>query len=642
MSKILVIVESPAKTKTLKKFLGQGFDVDSSVGHIRDLPTKEMGFDLDTLKPNYVISPDKKQVVARLKKKAKAASKVLLATDLDREGESIAWHLKQALGLKSKPYARIVFSEITKSAVQNALQNERDINMSFVAAQETRRLLDRFVGYTVSPWLTNTLAGNGKLSGGRVQTVSLIIICDRFKEIENFVSEPYFVIKAALKSDDLQWTAQLEPSSINIKDLEPKENTNVPNGHVISEYHAQRISDFLLDSKHLTVVDVEEKESKSKPPAPFTTSSLQQAASNALGFNPKLTMSVAQSLYEDGLITYMRTDTTNLASEAIDSIRLWLSKYQESRQIPGKIMPDTPNTFASKADAQEAHEAIRPSDFFNMGRSIEGQTPKDKERKVALYQLIWKRAVASQMAPAIYDKTTITLRSAVDPNNNGSSYVLKASGSVLKEKGWRLLQASDQAESDNANEGSSDKQNLPPVQKGDRPTLLSADAERRQTKPPGHYTEASLVKALEKEGVGRPSTYASTIDTLLRRKYVVSSSQKKRKVLLPTELGLLVADTVLGKFKFANVGYTKQIEGLLDDIKNQKTNIRQVLPQEIKQLQSEIEKLGGMPEYKPKKAVVVKEKCPECEEGQLIVRDGRTGPFAGCTNYPKCRYTEEM
>ena len=636
-------MESPAKTKTLKKFLGPGFDVDSSVGHIRDLPAKEMGFDLETLKPNYVVNPDKKQVVGRLRKKTKAASKVLLATDLDREGESIAWHLKQALGLKNKPYGRIVFSEITKTAVQNALQNERDINMSFVAAQETRRLLDRFVGYTVSPWLSNTLPGNGRLSGGRVQTVALMIVCNRFKEIENFIPETYFVIKAQLNSDGSEWSAQLEPESINIHALDKKENTNVPKGHLVSEYHAQRISDFLLESKTLSIVDVEEKESKSKAPAPFTTSSLQQAASNALSFNPKLTMSVAQSLYEDGLITYMRTDTTNLSSEAVDSIRLWLSKYQEAQQIPGKIIPDTPNTFTSKADAQEAHEAIRPSDFFNMGRNIEGRTEQEKQRKVALYQLIWKRAVASQMMPAVYDKTVITLRSAIDPDNGNSAYLLKASGSVLKEKGWRILQAGDQTENDKADGSTDDKQNLPIVRKGDKPLIQSANAERRQTKPPGHYTEASLVKALEKEGVGRPSTYASTIDTLLKRKYVVSTTQKgKKKILLPTELGVLVVDTVANKFKFADIGYTKRIEGLLDDIKNQKTNIRQVLPQEIKQLQSEVEALGGIPDYKPKQAMVVKEVCPSCEEGKLIAREGRSGPFAGCSNYPKCKHTEQM
>lgn len=641
MSKILVIVESPAKTKTLRKFLGEGFDVDSSVGHIRDLPKKEMGFDLETLKPNYEISKDKKQVVARLRKKAKAASKVLLATDLDREGEAIAWHLKQVLGLNKKPYGRIVFQEITRSAIQHALNNESDLNMAYVAAQETRRLLDRFVGYSVSPWLTNALPGNGNLSAGRVQTVALLIVCNRHDEIANFIPEPYFVIKAQLNSEGDEWTAELDPDSINIDGVESKENTNVPKGHLTNTYHAERISDFLLEKGSLKIVDIEETESIVKAPPPFTTSTIQQAASNALGFNPKLTMTVAQRLYEMGKITYMRTDTTNLSDEAIQNIRSWLSSYQKSKQVPEPLFPQKPNKFQSKSGAQEAHEAIRPSDIFDLGKDIEGRTEQDTERMQQLYRLIWKRAVASQMSPAVYDKTTVTLNSAIDPENNSRPYTLKATGRVLKRKGWRMLQGSDQTAEKS---GDGRNQLLPVLKPNTSAKVMSVDADSRQTKPKPYYNEASLVDALEKEGIGRPSTYAATIETLQNKKYVISTKAKSnKKVLMPTELGLLVIDTVRGKFQFSEIPYTRNIEEQLDAITHRKATLPDVLSAQIKQLSSEIDALGGVPKRNMKqKPQVVKELCPECGEGQVVARNGRTGPFGGCTNYPKCKYTEEL
>lgn len=645
MSKILVIVESPAKAKTFRKYLGSGFDVDSSVGHIRDLPKKDMGFDLESFKPSYEINKDKKQVVARLRKKAKTASKVLLATDLDREGEAIAWHLKQVLNLKNKPYARIIFNEVTKTALQKAIKDERAIDMQLVAAQETRRLLDRFVGYTISPWLTNTLTGHGKLSGGRVQSVALRLVVVRDREINDFVPETYYVITVDLDSDGLSWKATLDPATVNRSNLIPVgEDSNVPNGHLTSAHVAEQISDFLLEKGYLTVSDVEEKETKSVAPAPFTTSSLQQAASNQLGFNPKLTMSVAQALYEAGKITYMRTDTKNLGDEAIDNIRKFIMLYSQKKGLSAKYLPDKPNRFASGENAQEAHEAIRPADVFDFGKDIEGRTPKDTERMKALYQLIWRRTIACQMAPALYDKKTISLVSPSDPNN-GQPYQLSAQGSTLKFKGWRLIMAEDTtAENEQKNETPSN-QALPMVKIGDHPPISSATPVDKSTRPPSYFNEASLVKALEKAGVGRPSTYASTIDRLFNKKYIVTlKGQGKKAQIAPTELGCAVESKMSNCFSFMEYGYTRKIESSLDEIASGSNSFKNVLSQEINMLTRELNAIDGLSKAKSfeKKLTILKEECPSCGSGQVVVRDGRSGPFGGCTRYPECKYNERL
>lgn len=624
---ILVIVESPAKAKTIKKYLGEGFEVDSSVGHIRDLPTSSMGYDEQTLRPQYEVTSDKKKVVARLRKKAKSARRVLLATDLDREGEAIAWHLKEVLNLKD--YGRIVFNEITPSALKNAVANETDINMSYVAAQEARRLLDRIVGYTVSPWLQNNMR-QSRLSAGRVQSVALLVLVERRRSIESFIPENYYVVKVSVVTQEGEsFEMILDPTPLIPGDQKIRNLTN--------QHEAQRISDFILNKRQLKVVDVECKDVSEKPPAPFTTSTLQQAASSSLGFKPKQTMGLAQALYQAGKITYMRTDSKNLSEDALSEIRSWLQKYVNAKNITMPIIPPSPNKWTSDAGAQEAHEAIRPSSVFDMGKDLEGSTATETEQLKALYQLIWKRTVASQMSPCLSESTKVTARSPGDPKTS-KSYTFVARGKVRKMPGWRLLTENDATDEagETPDDIDSDKQILPQVFCNDLLQVKGSGPQKKVTKSPGHFTEASLVKELERNGVGRPSTYASIINTLMMRKY----TETVKKKIVATDLGVEVVQALQGNFSFMEVHYTKGIEQQLDLITQRQATYKGLLSQQIATLTEEINKNGGAPPARdPKKAVAIKD-CPSCEKGKLYLRDSRNGAFLGCDKYPNCRHSE--
>lgn len=640
---VLVIVESPAKAKTFNKYLaGQGFDVDSSAGHIRDLPKTEMGFDLESLRPTYEVTPDKKSVVARLRSKVKQARKVLLATDLDREGESIAWHLAQTLGLKkqNKPYSRIYFKEITKKALLQAIQNELSIDMNMVAAQEARRLLDRYVGYTMSPWLKGQMPGRGRLSAGRVQSVTLRIIVERCRAIENHIEEDYYIVKAHCLADDIVFEAVVNPESVTFK-VPLGEKSNIPAGHISQRVEAQHVADFLLQAGPLTCINIERKRTKEKAPAPFITATLQQAAANKLGFNPKLTMSLAQKLYESGKITYMRTDTENLGEEAVSEIRNWVSQFEKLKNITNTLLPDKPNTFKSNNDAQEAHEAIRPTSFFDMGKSIQGENNSHTEQLKSLYRLILQRALCSQLKPALYDKTVATLQSVGDPKN-GKGYELHAKGRVLVDKGWRSMLDGDDTVTPNDDEDSPKDQRLPDLVEGERYPVKETTAGDKKTRPPAYFTMASIVNELEKRGIGRPATYSATIDKLQNRKYTVNMKKGRRNVLVATELGCDVNDMLAGKFQFTDIEYTRLMEEKLDLIASKESNVREVLGAQIHQIKHEINQNGGMPDIESFKPQVVQEECPKCGEGQVVVRNGKSGPFGGCSNYPKCRYTMEL
>lgn len=623
----LVIVESPAKVKIIKSFLGSGYDVDSSVGHIRDLPTKSMGFDTESLKPEYEISPDKKQVVARLRKKAKAAELVILATDLDREGEAIAYHLLQTL--KPKAYTRIVFNEITKNAVLSALQSPREIDLRMVAAQECRRLLDRYVGYTVSPWLSHSTQQR-KMSAGRVQTVALLLLYYRYRAITDFVPQRYFELTTTHNGDKAPWSA-----SLVVKDLIPPDQEL---NKITSEAQINHIQNFVMNERKLRVQSIEEERKRTRPPAPFKTSTLQQAASNSLkGFTPKVTMNVAQKLYEGGYITYMRTDVESISQEAQDSIRQWLSKYAEAKGIREPVFPETPHKFSASADAQEAHEGIRPSNVYDLGKNIVGSNAIETEKLKELYRLIWLRAVASQMPHYEYDRTTATLVSPNDPHN-GRPYRFELTANKPAVLGWKMILAEDATE-EKKTSSSSTLQEIPNIQEGDEIPIVTADIAEKQTKPPGYFKEHTLVKTLETEGVGRPSTFASIIETLLRRGFAVTNSKKQFNI---TDHGVLAIESLLGKFSFVDVNYTKDIESQLDRISKGQARYKEVLSLQIQQLDREIDANGGKPPArKPKEALPIVRRCPQCSSGGLVLRDGSRGVFLACNRYPRCKHSEE-
>lgn len=626
---ILVIVESPAKAKTIKKFLGSGFDVDSSAGHIRDLPRSEMGFDTESLKVSYEVLDSKKGIVARLRKKTKSATKVLLATDMDREGEAIAWHLWKVLN--PKVFARISFNEITPKALKNAVQNETSIDINMVAAQEARRLIDRYVGYTVSPWLARAV-DRRRVSAGRVQTVALRIICEREQSVRDFISEPYFVIVASMQSGDTTWTATLDASNLIPKEQKIR--------HLIDNFEAQNICDFIISRASLKVASIERKQRKQKAPPAFTTSTLQQAASNALGMTPKITMSLAQKLYEAGYITYMRTDSKNLSDDAIADIRGWLAKFIEAKQIAAPLIPSEPNKWKSAADAQDAHEGIRPSNVADLGKSIEGGNIKETTALRSLYQLIWRRAVSSQMSDAIYNQTIIKLTSPTDPRR-GSPYHFSSKGSELVMPGWRFLMKDDMTEdgkgNDAENEGG-ESQELPLLHEGESCKVKGAVSDRRLTKPPNRFSEAALIKELERQGIGRPSTYAATIETLLYREYAVVTGKKH---IVPTDLGFLVLSELVGKFSFVEIAFTRDMESELDDISTGKISFRSFMSNQITQLNNNLEKHGGMVTFDSPATAPVKD-CPRCGKGKMFVRQGRSGDFLGCNNYPKCKHSENI
>lgn len=598
--KNLIIVESPAKAKTIKKFLGEDYDVVASKGHIRDLPQKKFGIKIKdkSFEPEYEISADHDQIVKQIKTLAKKADQIYLATDEDREGEAIAYHIAASIGKQAEELPRIVFHEITKSAISNALSSPRKLNIASVNAQQARRLLDRIVGYKLSP-LLNLKIQRG-LSAGRVQSAALKIVVDREREILNFKPVEFHSIDAVFKKD-------LEAELVEFRG-EKMEKLSIKSAAQASEIVSE------LQKDRFSVESIESKSRKTNPYPPFMTSTLQQAASTALGFNPRKTMSLAQSLYEGvntkngGAITYMRTDSLNIAKEAIAAAReLIEGRFGE------KYLPKNPNLYATKSKgAQEAHEAIRPTDLKLTPELAQKILPRDEYR---LYALIYNRFVASQMSPSVSQIQTIIVR--------GEEGVFKISGRKVEFDGFYKAY------------GDLDKDKiLPSLSAGDAMSLQSLSSQQHFTEPPARYSEASLIKKLESLGIGRPSTYAPTISLLTARNYV----NIEQKHLVPSEIAFKITEMLEQNFKnIVDSEFTSKMEEKLDDIAENKADWQQILADFYYPFMDEIAK-GKTSIASQKLAEKIGEACPNCG-GELLRRQGRFGEFIACSNYPKCKYS---
>jgi DNA topoisomerase-1 len=615
MAKNLLIVESPAKTRTLKKFLGRQYAVEASVGHVRDLVKKgkDMGIGPD-YEPRYEVLANKKDVVKKLRDAAKEAETIYLAPDPDREGEAIAWHIAEILK-DSKDIRRVTFNEITKGAVLKALENPRTIDLKKVDAQQARRVLDRLMGFRLSPLLWEKVKQG--LSAGRVQSVALKMVCDRQAEIDAFVTEEYWNLGADLK-------AAVPPGfNARLQRIEGKK-AEVGNGD-----DAARIVSALETGKFV-VGKVERKESRQRPSPPFITSRLQQEAARRYGFSVKRTMGIAQGLYEGkeiggrgqiGLITYMRTDSTRVADEALTGGREYIGATYGPEALPEK-----PNVYSTKEGAQDAHEAIRPTSF-DLPPDAVRDFLKDEEWK--LYKLIWDRFVASQMLPALFDVTQVDIENGL--------YVLRASGKVLKRAGflavYREAPDEDAPVADDSQEGM-----LPPLREGETLELVKVLSEQKFTQPPAQYSEATLVKALEENGIGRPSTYATILSVLTDRDYVERLEGRFR----PTQLGTLVNGMLQKGFHdILNEGYTAALEGQLDQIEDGTIAWKQAVADFDVKFLKDLETAGEqMPNVK-KDGIALDEKCPECGSG-LVMRFGRFGPFVACSTYPECKYSRNI
>ena len=598
--KNLIIVESPAKAKTIKKFLGDDYDVVASKGHIRDLPQKKFGIKIKdkSFEPEYEISADHDQIVKQIKTLAKKADQIYLATDEDREGEAIAYHIAASIGKQAEDLPRIVFHEITKSAISNALSSPRKLNIASVNAQQARRLLDRIVGYKLSP-LLNLKIQRG-LSAGRVQSAALKIVVDREREILNFKPVEFHSIDAVFKKD-------LEAELVEFRSKK-MEKLSVKNAAQASEIVSE------LQKDRFSVESIESKSRKTNPYPPFMTSTLQQAASTALGFNPRKTMSLAQSLYEGvntkngGAITYMRTDSLNIAKEAIAAARELIEQ-----RFGEKYLPKSPNSYATKSKgAQEAHEAIRPTDLKLTPELAQKILPRDEYR---LYALIYNRFVASQMSPSVSQIQTIIVR--------GEAGAFKINGRKVEFDGFYKAY------------GDLDKDKiLPSLSAGDAMSLQSLSSQQHFTEPPARYSEASLIKKLESLGIGRPSTYAPTISLLTARNYV----NIEQKHLVPSEIAFKITEMLEQNFKnIVDSEFTSKMEEKLDDIAENKADWQQILADFYYPFMDEIAK-GKTSIASQKLAEKIGEACPNCG-GELLRRQGRFGEFIACSNYPKCKYS---
>ena len=590
----LVIVESPNKCKKIQGYLGQGWIVKASLGHVRDLPEKDLGVNLETFRPTYVPTSKGKKILAGLRASIKSADQVYLATDPDREGEAIAWHLADALGLRD-PH-RIAFNEITKAAVQAAVRRKGHIDLNRVAAQECRRVLDRLVGYSVSPALSN--AHGSWLTAGRVQSVAVRIVAERELAIRNFKSESYVEVFLHFVTDEVAWRAQWVPGDLLHKDQ--RHWTNKP--------FAQRVAAL----KDMIVATVTRQNKSRRPPPPFITSSLQQAASIALKMPPKKCMQVAQSLFEEGLITYHRTDNPNLSDDGIRDVVAWLNAN-------GLKAADKPNRWKAKAGAQEGHEAIRPTAVEKLPDVLVNLLDGDQ---VAVYRLIWLRTVASQMLDAVFDHTTIELASQAEIDGRTMAFISR--GSVLISEGWMALTRKDETDDDGQDE---DAQLLPVLEES---TVLCAergDVVGKRTKPPARYTEASLIKRMENEGIGRPSTYAAILDNIQRRGYVAVEKRKLKAM----DLGITIYQALASRFHFMELDYTRDIETQLDRIAAGEATYGVVIGEVYAQLKAELDIFSSQPPDLGQERHV----CPDCGKPLRLIK----GRFWGCSGYPDCQYT---
>jgi DNA topoisomerase-1 len=638
MAKNLVIVESPAKAKTINKYLGSDYTVLASIGHIKDLPGKDLGVDVENnFEPTYEVIPDtkkrnNKKIVSELKKAAKASEAIYLAADPDREGEAICQHLAEEIVPKKgkQQVYRVMFNEITKAAIQDAFKEPKQVNKDLVDAQQARRILDRLVGYKVSPILWKTIGG--KLSAGRVQTVAVRLVVEREREIEAFVKTEYWTIIANL-------TAALPPKFdsrlYKIEDKTVKtgkfdEDLKANETHIKTDADATAIvdeagkQDFVVDS-------VTTKERKRNATPPFITSKLQQEASRKFGFAVKKTMMLAQKLYEGieigsegavGLITYMRTDSTRVSDAALNEVRGYIGGAYGESYLPGK-----PNIYRSKKDAQDAHEAIRPTDVNRTPDSLANKLGPDE---LKLYRLIWQRFVASQMMPAVFDQTTIDIKAG--------RFTFRSTGSVQKFDGFLKVYQEGRDEKPAEGEDDEEERSLPLVQQGENLKLNSITPEQHFTEPPPRYSEATLVKALEEKGIGRPSTYAAIMTTIQDREYV----EKIESRFHPTPLGMTVNDLLVETFDdIFNERYTARMEEELDEIEDGKLKWQDALREFYGKFSKDLEHAAETIKGKKKMSIPTDEIC-EKDGARMVIKFGRFGQFLACENYPECQNTREV
>ncbi|OGO50842.1 MAG: DNA topoisomerase I [Chloroflexi bacterium RBG_16_68_14] len=618
--KRLVIVESPAKARTLAGILGPEYDIRASIGHVRDLPKSRLGVDVDSgFAPRYVVPKEKRAVVQEIRKAADQADAIYLATDPDREGEAISWHLVEAAELGDRPHQRVVFHEITPEAVGEAFRHPRPIDYRLVDAQQARRVLDRLVGYQVSPLLWKKIRRG--LSAGRVQSVALRMVVEREREIQGFVPREYWTIDVDLQkvgADDGTFTARLVgPAGKKKQEIPDREE-------------AERLV-ALLRSASYRVADLKQRPQSRRPGPPFTTSTLQQEASRRLGFSAKRTMAVAQQLYEGlalpgqgvvGLITYMRTDSTHVAESAKREARAYIAQ-----RFGADFVPPAPRTYRTKGKrAQEAHEAIRPTSVLRAPASLRGILSRDQLR---LYTLIWQRFVACQMADAVLDLTTVEVEA--QPADSSHPLLLRASESVLRFPGYRQLYHEMR---DDEEEEEPEGRGLPRLAPGDALRPLDLRPEQHFTEPPPRYTEASLVKALEENGIGRPSTYAPILSTIQERGYV----HRDGRTLLPQELGFVVNDLLVRHFPDVfSVGFTAEMEEELDEVARGERPWEPVVRQFYDPLEAALEVAAAAPRVEE----LTEETCDKCGR-PMVARWGRYGRFLACTGFPECRSTRPL
>jgi DNA topoisomerase-1 len=645
--KTLVIVESPTKARTISRFLGSDYEIIASMGHIMDLPKSTLGINLDKdFAPDYQMMADKKKIIAELKTAAKTSEKIILATDPDREGEAIAWHIQELLKeqktkSKTQTFQRIAFHEITKEAIEQALKEPRSIDENLVDAQTARRVLDRLVGYKLSPILWRKVRRG--LSAGRVQSVALRLIVEREREIEKFKKEPYYTIPTTLKKDSTPTVFEL--IEIEKQKIEISEKLKLYDGEytfaktsIDTEDKAKAI-EADLKTKEFTVSDVTKKEMRRTPPPPYTTSTLQQDGARRMGLSGKRTMSLAQKLYEEGFITYHRTDSVVIS----ESARKQMSDYVK-KEFGANYLPAVPRYYkATQKNAQEAHEAIRPT---NVNNHVSAISEKLGAQFAKLYEIIWRRAVATQMADAITQSTVVLvdvggsvgslppasahsrltdLRAVGSPSSAATpKYTLKANGSVLVFDGF--LKVSPLALNDNK---------LPDFVTGENLSYVSTLSEAHETMPPPRYNDASIIKALEEEGIGRPSTYATIISTIESRQYIERNEGK----FLPTSVGFAVNDFLVTNFStIDDIPFTAQMEDSLDEIANGKKKWSPVIKEFYTPFAETLEKVGEAARVKIE-VEKTDELCPQ-DGGHLIIRLGRFGKFMACENFPECKFTK--
>ncbi|MBI3984999.1 MAG: type I DNA topoisomerase [Candidatus Levybacteria bacterium] len=613
--KNLVIVESPTKARTISRFLGEDFEVIASMGHIYDLPKSKLGVDTEKdFAPDYQLLKDKKKTIDEIKKVSKKADKIIMATDLDREGEAIAYHIAQNIG--SKDVDRIVFHEITKEAIEEALKNPKKINKDLVDAQTARRVLDRLVGYKLSPILWSKVRRG--LSAGRVQSVALRLIVEREREIEKFKKSPYYTILTTLKKDSTETIFEL--LEINKEKIEISEELDLYDGEykftktsIEAQERATKIEED-LKTKDFVVSDVTKKEMKRTPPPPYTTSTLQQDGARRMGLSGRRTMQLAQKLYEEGYITYHRTDSVAIA----DSARNQMTEYVK-QQFGDKYLPETPRFYKNTSkNAQEAHEAIRPAKVSVTADRI----TKDLGAQYGkLYEIIWRRALATQMADAITESTVVMV------DAGSGAYTLKANGSVLVFEGFLKI-----------NPFALEDKRLPDFVVSEKLNYVNSLSEFHETLPPPRYNDASIIKTLEEKGIGRPSTYATIISTIESRGYI----EREESRFKPTSVGIAVNDFLVDNFSTVDdIPFTAEMEDELDQIANGEKEWVPVIRQFYDPFEKILDKVKDVKRVKIE-VEQTNELCPECKKGNLVVRTGRFGKFLSCSTFPDCKFTKPL